>query len=513
MNQSKALRELSSRRVFAPYFRARWQNMQNIINDSVFYATAPEPYLTYYTAYIRQWKQWASGFVPMLHRGDFFSTGMGYTVCEIFTKECMSGGWHIDSPTSETKQFFERYAERNKYDETFSEMYFEANAGGNAVLVLTPKDGELVTDVLPINRIRFALSDKENICYAELYRRFIAGETSIYAREVRLKTDEGSFYKIELRPSSGTVLSPSWGSAPLKAIPDNVEDLYRHVYGDVEINTWYELPECLHSLGLYNVKNKALAVAISDMPGYSDSTLHTALDVLYSIDFNYTQQQLDQYFGKTRVLMPKRMQNPIDLSRNRVANGLSWEEVEEPSPLDQEIMMEVPNGSVDGKPIQPTWLQPDLRGETHKYIRDADLELLASKVGLSSVTLANHLAYNSPKTAYQVGVEQDATDKSVGEKRRLASSAINAMLADLAAFYELTDDVSIVWNKATSNTAEQNEDLAKEVEAGRIPFREYLKRKYRDLTEEQISEWEAYYENHKQMQSEQAFGNFEGTGF
>lgn len=510
MQSSKALREISSRRVFAPYFKSRWQNLQNVANDSVFYTTAPEPYLTYYNAYIKQWLQWASGFVPSLHRGDFFSTGMGYTVCEIFTKECLSGGWHIDSADHKTKEFFEDYAKRNKFDETFAEMFFESNSGGNAILVLTPKDGDLVADVLPINRIRFALSDKETICFAEMYRRFISGKTTAYARELRLRKDGKSFYRVELRQDSGNLLCPTWGNSTYKTVPKALQELFANVYGNIEINEWYEMPSDLRSLGLYNVKNKALAVAISDIGGYSDSTLHTALDVLYSIDFNYTQQQLDLYFGKTRVLMPKRMQ-PINATR--VVEGVQWDEVQAEAPLDQEILMEVPNGSIDGKPIQPTWLQPDLRGDAHKFIRDADLELLASKVGLSSSTLANHLSYNGTKTAYQVGVEQDTTDKSVSEKRRLASCSINMMLEDIANFYGLDGGVSIVWNKASSNTQAENDDLVREVESGRIPFREYLKRKYRDLTEEQITEWEQYYTDYKEQQTEQMFKNFDGVGY
>ena len=45
----------------------------------------------------------------------------------------------------------------------------------------------------------------------------------------------------------------------------------------VKPDVWYKLP--LPSLGVYNVRNKPLAVALADIPGYSDSTLYTALDV------------------------------------------------------------------------------------------------------------------------------------------------------------------------------------------------------------------------------------------
>lgn len=61
-----------SRKLFRPMFRARWQNMQNIINESAFKEMIPEPYVSYYIAYIEQCIHWSRGFVPMLHRSDFF---------------------------------------------------------------------------------------------------------------------------------------------------------------------------------------------------------------------------------------------------------------------------------------------------------------------------------------------------------------------------------------------------------------------------------------------------------
>lgn len=489
----KALRDISSRRVFAPYFRARWQNMQNIINDSVFYSEAPYPWLTYYQTYIRQWAQWAQGFVQALHRGDFFSTGMGYTVCDIMTRECMSGGYRISSKNKEAQDYMTDYGRKFDFTTKFNKMFFFANALGNSVLTLHPKDGDIVPGIIPVNRIVMTVCEGNEITSALLYRRFVTGKDTVYyAREYRQKLNGKGYYRVEICSQGGTVLSPSWGGTPLKKIPQDIEEAFREVYGNIEVNTWYTLPECLHSLGLYNVRNKPVAVAVADLPGYSDSTLHTALDVLYSIDYNYTQQQLDQYWGRTRVLVPERLQ-AINLgARNRVVDGVSYEEALTP-PLDDDIYSKVPDsGSVDGKPIEPMFIQPDARGEMHKYIRDADLELLASKVGLSSATLANHLAYNATKTATQVHAEEDTTETTVNNKRQLATDdAINPWLQDIAAFYGYSDEVTLVWNKSSVNSQRQNEELLADYNAGLITKREYLKRRWRDLSDEEVDKWVA----------------------
>ena len=255
------------------------------------------------------------------------------------------------------------------------------------------------------------------------------------------------------------------------------------------------------------MKNKAVAVAIADMPGYSDSTLYTALDVLYSIDYNYTQAQVDMYMGKSRALVPKQMGGASINTSGSTVDGVSFCEAVSEVPLNDEFYTAVNSGSVDGKPIQPTLLQPELRGQERKYIRDADLELLASKVGLSSSTLANHLSYNASKTATEIKSEQDTTEKSVELKRKLANLAINQMLQQLARFYGLSEDIKITWGKAGVNSSAENQELLRDYQAGTLPLREYLKKRWRDLSEEEVEVWAKKIEDEQARKSQQeSFG-------
>ena len=157
----------AARRLFAPMFRARWQNMQNIVNNSTFLSFIPDGYKTYYTAFIRLWLDWAQGFVPQLHRYDFFSTGMGYTVCEIFARECMAGGYRFNSANPEAKQFIEDW-DSDRLTDVFSLMYFLANAGGNAILALTPANGKLYPSVYAIDRVVFQIGRRGEITDATI---------------------------------------------------------------------------------------------------------------------------------------------------------------------------------------------------------------------------------------------------------------------------------------------------------------------------------------------------------
>lgn len=483
-----------SRKLFAPMFRARWQNMQNVINDSAIIDMIPEPYLTYYTAFTRQCLQWASGFVPALHQQDFFSTGIGYTVIDILARECMNGGFRFECADKALLNRMEHWKKTVNLDGEFYRMFWNSNAGGNAFITLTPNDGEIYPTVYPINRCpKFAINRRGIITSALILNRFTAGETAYYAKELRFMLKGKPYYKVAL--AKGTlVTSPTWTTDVVKTVPDEIAEQFEYTYGEIELNTWYKLPEFITGVGVYNIRNKPVSAAIADMPGYADSSLMTALDVLYAIDYDYTQAQVDMYMGKSRALIPKQYgggDSVINVSGERkgtIVRGMSFSEAIQQPALKDDFYTEI--FTANGEPVKPTFLQPELRGEQHKFIRDSYLELLASKVGLSSSTLANHLQYNHDKTATQVEDEQTTTEKTVNQKRALVTDELNRMLTDVAKFYGFDDAcIEIAWGRASSNTAAVNDELLRDYQAGVLPLRKYLKKRWSDLSEEEVEEW------------------------
>lgn len=476
----------AARKLFAPMFRQRWQNLQNIVNNSTFLSFIPEGYQTYYTAFIRPWLDWAQGFVPQLHRYDFFSTGMGYTVCDIYAKECMAGGYRFVSTDMLAKEFAEQWDDDRLVD-VFNQMYFFANAGGNAILALTPVNGEVYPCVYPIDRVVFQIGRRGRITNATIYNRFTAGETCYYTRERRRMLGGKNYYRVDI--AKGTlVTAPTWGSDALPSVPFVVAAQWADCYGDIQPSKWYRLPKRMRTLGLYNVKNKSVAVALKDLPGYSDSTLHTATDILYALDYNYTQEQVDQYMGKSRALIPKQMQRVTVKQPGTLADGMEFNEALEfvPPPLDDDFFTQVPDNNLNGDLMKPLFIQPELRGDQHKLIRDALLEMLSAKVGLSPGDIASHLGEKSHMTATQVVTQQDTTETSVNNKRGLASEAINDMLADMLYFYGIDGKVTIEWGRAAVNSSQENEELLRDYQAGTLPLRTYLRKRWTDLSEEEV---------------------------
>lgn len=487
-NYSTALARAPARKIFAPMFRARWQNMQNIVNDSVFIDKVAPAYKTYYMAFIQQWLQWARGFVPQLHQKDFFSTGIGYTCCDLLTKLCMAGGYRLHATNEETQKFIENW-QKEELSNTLNEMFFESNAGGNSLLILTPIDNQLYPSVIPINRATFQIGRTGKVSNVRILNRFVAGETAYYAEEMRATVDGVSYWRVRLACAS-PILSPSWGQNWLKKVPDCIKEQWRYCYGDIQPGELYRMPTRLRGIGVYNVRNKARASAFTDIPGYSDSSLHTCLDILYSIDFNYTQGQVDQYMGRSRCLIPKNMTGRvIQGTPGTLSEGMSFREAVnyESAPLEEDFYTQIGDQTVDGKPIEPLFLQPDLRGEARRFIRDADIELLAGKIGVAASSLAAHLAGGGTKTDDQINAEGGVEEKTVSNKRDLADRAINAMLADVAFFYGKDDTgVSIQWGRASANSARENEELFRDYQGGTLTLEDYLKKRWPDMTEAEI---------------------------
>ena len=275
---------------------------------------------------------------------------------------------------------------------------------------------------------------------------------------------------------------------------------FQDVYGEIVPNRWYKLP--FKTLGCYNWKNGATTTL--GMPGYSDSTVHTALDILYSLDYNWSMGQLDLYWGRSRALIPEELGERTVFNTSgtpipgtpTLHTGMTTGEMltllrDRPPLGDDDFFTQYKNGGgMSDKPVQPVVLQPDLRGQEHKYIRDADLELLATKVGLSAGTLAAHLSHGvGQKTATEVTQESTTTDTTVTDKRELAEFAINALIKDVLAFYNVVGERDVTWNQGGQNATQSHKVLLEEYEAGAIPIDELVKRLHPELTEEEINVW------------------------
>ena len=240
--QNQAVCGGSARKLFAPLFRARWQSMQNIVNDSAYLSCVPKGYQTYYYAFIQQWIYWSQGFVPQLHCSDFFSVGMGYTICDIYASECMAGGYRYNSYDQSAKDFIDQW-DSEKGTEVYASAFFMQNAGGNSILALTPKDGDIYMSVYPIDRVFFQIGRTGKITNIQILNRFTAGESVFYAREHRMMYRGKRYYKVDVAPGT-IVTAPTWSRASLPEVPKIVLDQWVECYGNIKCRRTFVLSAC-----------------------------------------------------------------------------------------------------------------------------------------------------------------------------------------------------------------------------------------------------------------------------
>ena len=60
------------------------------------------------------------------------------------------------------------------------------------------------------------------------------------------------------------------------------------------------------------------------------------------------------------------------------------------------------------------------------------------------------------------------------------------MLADVLYFYGIDGEVTIEWGRAAVNSAQENEELLRDYQAGALPLRTYLRKRWTDLSEEEV---------------------------
>ena len=80
------------------------------------------------------------------------------------------------------------------------------------------------------------------------------------------------------------------------------------------------------------------------------------------------------------------------------------------------------------------------------------------------------------------------------------------MLKDVAYFYGFTDEITIEWGRSTANSARENSELLEDYRAGTLPLRAYLRKRWPDMSEEEVEEMAATIEEEQRQRRQEALG-------
>lgn len=489
------------------------------VNNNEFYSMIPAPYLSFYQNWVRFWLQWADGFVPFIHGGQYglLSTGIGTHIVNLVTDKVVGSGIMFKNarkplaiktnadgkPIGEALDFFSNgWSLETDFNNKVKQAIKYAYAGGFSLLKLNVLNGNLWADSLRADRFYLDITQSGKIrhCISVLsfYNDMTADNTEgkkyclveeRYFAKLGLFETEIPVVEYKIYDSSVQIQyfdAPKSNFIAWEQLPKAVRKAFKEEYGGVMLNK----PQALNGfqdLGVFLFKGSD---DISNVPqiALGESILSNITTYLYEYDHCNTAFNTEMYLARGRVLMPKYMQK-------QTGGGAS------PQGFDDFLFTKMETANPDeGKPDP---VQFNLRANEWKESRNYILECIASGIKISASSLASYLQGGGMRTAREVSAEEDATTLFVENARLRFAPVINKVIAQVLRFYGFTDDVEVRWSRAgMTNQTVLVETLTKAVAGGLISKQKaHALFNYDDDEEQQLEDFKKVQEDQAQQQN------------
>jgi len=431
------------------------------VNNTAFYAMA-DPYIfPFYQSWIRVYDFWINGLVPYFHdlSQGLVPTNLARTITEKMADMIIGTGITFENANdekdninngtiNEALSFIQKWAKKVKFNEIIKENFEQMAGLGTCALKLNMDNKkELWIENVPMNRGYFDLDAKGDLikaeCYSNIYTRTINKNTEnqfglveerFYVKE-NGERKSYAIYRIYQLPAKVNSFIPS-PKIEMKGdqLPKWLRECIVNDFGKIRIGEPIKLP--FNDLGIYLVKYTPSCHAMPQLK-FGDSILANILNYLAQYDYLNAVQVTEMYSGRARVLLPKTMNS--NQSNKATNNNFN-------AGLDTFIYtMYQTLDTSDGKPI---FLQPEIRAEQFRALRNILLENIATTIGISPSDFASYLQDNSNRTAREISDEEKSSTLTIGSTRLLVSYPINDLLKTVLLFNGYMDDVCIEFSKA-----------------------------------------------------------------
>ena len=487
--------------------------------NNEFYSMIPAPYLGFYQNWVRTWLQWADGFVPYVHGGQYglLSSCIGTNIVNLVTDKVVGSGIMFKNarkplsvkinkegkPIAEALDFFSNdWALASDFGNKIKQAIKFSYAGGFSLAKLNVTDGELWVDCLRADRFYLDITQSGKIRRAvsclSFYNDMTAENTQgkkyglieeRYYAKVGLFETEIPVVEYKIYDSSVQIQyfdAERSNFIAWEQLPNKVRKAFKEEYGNMRLNE----PQALNGfkdLGVYLFKGSS---DISNVPqiGLGESILANITTYLYEFDHCNTAFNTDIYLARGRVLLPKYMGK--DTGGGSSPNG-----------FDDFLFTKTPSQNPEEN--KPEAVQFNLRAQEWKETRNFILESIASGIKISASSLASYLQGGSMRTAREVSSEEDATTLFVENARLRYTPVINKIIAQVLRYYGYVDDVEVRWSRAgMTNQTVLVDTLTKAVNGGLIsPQKAHALFNYDDDEEQQLEDFKKVEESRAQQQN------------
>ena len=478
---------------FAPsteYVGMAIQECYNWVNNSAFYSSS-SPYLKPFYMKVQNWERWINGFVPNFH--DFnkgvIPTHLAKAVVDKISALVYGGGIMFQATnkaeandvSNETLEFVSKWAQKVNLRTTVQNLIrFASGLGTGSIKLNADGEKQLWVEAVPMSRSRYAKNAKGDVVEARFIIRVFerddkSGEVFGLYEERYYNDKDGNrvpeckykMYKIYTSTNQGQSMNEiytTWEDLP-KWVRTQLKDSYYAIRLDKPIRMPFV------DLGVYTYQ---WTPCVSSMPHltYGDSVLEGLQKYLCEYDILSACIDTEMYVSRARVLAKKTVQNPRKANYN--------------SGLDNFLLTYYEDVGNDSKPL--TFIQPDIRAEQFKSLRNMTLENISTAIGIAPSSFASYLQDNSNRTAREVSAEESATTLTIENKREGLLNCLNTLVETVCRYYGKTDTVKVEFSKAgQTNYTLLVENAVKIYQAGGSSLELFVRTVNPNMDEQQIA--------------------------
>lgn len=437
---------------FAPtseYIGMALEEYYNWVNNTVLYNSVT-PNLKPFFRKVENWERWINGYVPEFH--DFnrgvIPTHLAKSIVDKVSALIWGGGFMLQSTgdkKSENKNEALEFASEWAKDINLSEavqstIRFAVGLGTASLKLNSDGNKQLWIEAVPLSRSRYEFDARGNVRRAAFFiQSFNRGSTvkdgdtyglyeERYFGEDNKPKCEYKVYRINLQCNQAQN-AQSDVYIPWEDIPAWVRRQLKESFYAIRLDTPITLP--FTNIGVYIYR---YTPCLSSMPHlrYGDSVLEGLTKYLCEYDILSACIDTEMYVSRARVMAKKQVQNPQKANYN--------------SGIDSFMLTYYEEMGNDPKPL--LFIQPEIRAEHLKSLRNATLENICTAVGIAPSSFASYLNDSSNRTAREVSAEESATTLLVENKRVSLVSILNNLIADVMRYFGHPADIEAEFSKA-----------------------------------------------------------------
>lgn len=470
------------------------QEYYNWVNNSAFYATAP-PYLKPFYWKVQNWERWINGIVPTFHdlSKGIVPTHFAKSIVDKVSALVYGGGLTLasgaDDDTENVKndalEFAGEWKQKVKLSSVVQNaLRFASGLGTTCFKLNADAEKDLWIEAVPMNRAKYDFDHNGQIIGAKFYMSIFERGTSqngyvyglyehrYYALDKNGKKAPYCDYRVyRVYTNTANQQAPTETYVKWEDLEKWVRVQLKECYSSIRLDTPIRLP--LTNLGLFPFK---WTECVSSMPHlkYGDSVLEGLTKYLCEYDILSAIMDTEMYLGRGRVVAsaPVKNTNSTGASYNSGVDGM---------------ITYIESMSTEGEPFK--FIQPSIRAEELKVIRNTLLENIATAIGISPSSFAPYLQDSSNRTAREVSAEESATTLFVENKREGLICALNDMLDTVMRYYGYAEKIVVAFSKAgQSNYTLLVENATKIYQAGGSSLEKYVRTINPDMDEAQIAD-------------------------